>query len=113
MTDATTQHGRRLHVCTTDELICELEVVAMTDTATKAPETGLFETKFSIGAAAVGVVFLLFGLVLGWTGYQGDELLFVGVEMNVVSGMAGLLLTWFFGVVALLVAAYMEPGFDR
>ncbi|APW98949.1 hypothetical protein CHINAEXTREME_14710 [Halobiforma lacisalsi AJ5] len=89
-----------------------LEVVPMTDTAS-ASEAGLFETRFSIGSAAAGGLLILVGLVLGWTGYQGNQLPVVGTEMDVVMGISGLMMTWFFGVVFLYAALYMEPGFDR
>ncbi|NGM68994.1 hypothetical protein G6M89_08205 [Natronolimnobius sp. AArcel1] len=85
----------------------------MTNATAESSESGLFDSTFSIGAFAVAGVFLLVGLFLAWTGYQDNQLLVVGTEMNIVSGMAGLMATWFAGIIALVIAIYMEPGFDQ
>ncbi|OVE83264.1 hypothetical protein [Natronolimnobius baerhuensis] len=85
----------------------------MTNATADSNEGGLFDSTFSIGAVAVAVVFVLIGLLMAWTGYQDDELLLVGTEMSIISGMAGLMVTWFAGLVAFVIAVYMEPGFDQ
>ncbi|RQH00991.1 hypothetical protein [Natrarchaeobius oligotrophus] len=87
----------------------------MTSTAANPgeSETGLLETRFSIGATVLAVISVLVAILMAWTGFQGDELLIVGTEMNVVTGMAGSMLALFVAVVALVAAVYMEPGFDH
>ncbi|RQG86146.1 hypothetical protein EA462_16880 [Natrarchaeobius halalkaliphilus] len=86
----------------------------MTSTATNSSEnTGLLKTRFSIGAAGLAAISVLVALLFAWTGYRGDELLIVGTEMDVVTGMAGAMMALFIAVVALIAAAYMEPGFDH
>ena len=85
----------------------------MTNATASSTDSGLFDTPFSIGATIVGAILLLLGLLIAWTGYQGNELLVVGTELDIVTGAAGLMLAWFFGVVALFAGLYMEPGFDH
>ncbi|MEY7849404.1 hypothetical protein AB7C87_09435 [Natrarchaeobius sp. A-rgal3] len=85
----------------------------MTSTSTNTGETGLFETRFSIAAAALAGLCVLVAILFAWTGYQGEELLLVGTEMNIVNGMSGFMTAMFVAVVALVAAVYMEPGFDH
>ncbi|GAB3669665.1 hypothetical protein [Halopiger thermotolerans] len=84
----------------------------MTNTTASSADTGLFDTPFSIGAAVVSALCFLIGIYMAWTGFQGGTLPVVGTEMGIVTGMAGLMITAFFGLVALVAAIYMEPGFD-
>ncbi|ELY41134.1 hypothetical protein [Natronorubrum tibetense] len=74
---------------------------------------GPFNTRFQIGAAVVSGVLFLLALAFGWAGYEETSLLAVGPELNIISGAAGLMLVGFFGVVALVMAVYMEPGLDH
>ncbi|QFU81616.1 hypothetical protein [Natronorubrum aibiense] len=74
---------------------------------------GPFNTPFQIGAAVVSALSFLLAVSFAWFGYQGMNLLTVGPELNIISGMAGLMLTAFLGTVALIAAIYMEPGFDH
>ncbi|RKD94623.1 hypothetical protein [Halopiger aswanensis] len=85
----------------------------MTSATTSSADSGLFDTPFSIGAAVVALLCFLVGIFMAWTGYQGGTLPVAGTELNIVTGMAGLMITAFFGVVALFAAIYMEPGFDH
>ena len=85
----------------------------MTNETAASTDSGLFDTPFSIVSTAVGAVLLLLGLIIAWTGYQGSELLVVGTELDIVTGAAGFMLAWFFGVVALFAGLYMESGFDH
>ncbi|MCW8172675.1 MULTISPECIES: hypothetical protein [Natrialba] len=85
----------------------------MTSTSTNASEVGLFETRFSIAAAALSGLSVLVAVVFAWTGYQGEELLLVGTEMNIVNGLSGFMISMFVAFIALVAAAYMEPGFDH
>lgn len=85
----------------------------MTNATASSADSGLFDSTFSIGAVAISAILFLFGLLVAWTGFQESELLVIGTELNIVNGMAGLMLTWFFAVGALFAALYMEPGFDH
>ncbi|MFP8954713.1 hypothetical protein ACLI4Z_17375 [Natrialbaceae archaeon A-arb3/5] len=82
-------------------------------TSATANGSGLFDTKFSIASMAVAVISVLVAVLLGWTGYQGNELMVVGTEMDLVTGMAGFMLAMFLAVVTFVAALYMEPGFDH
>ncbi|SIR89668.1 hypothetical protein [Natronorubrum thiooxidans] len=85
----------------------------MTNSTANSNGIGPFESRFQTGAAVLSAVCFLVAIFLGWTGYQESTLILVGTELNIVSGMAGLMLAGFFGVVALIAAFYMEPGFDH
>lgn len=85
----------------------------MTNATASSTDSGLFDSTFSIGAVAISAILFLFGILLAWTGFQGSELLVVGTELGIIKGAAGLMLTWFFAVVALFAGLYMEPGFDN
>ena len=83
----------------------------MTNSTATSSGVGPFESRFQTGAAALSVCSFLTAVVIGWMGYQ--ESTFVGAELNILSGSAGLLLAGFLGIVALVAAFYMEPGFDH
>ncbi|RQG90470.1 hypothetical protein [Natrarchaeobius chitinivorans] len=85
----------------------------MTSTASNQADSGLLDSRFSIGAAALAGISVLVALVFAWTGYQGEQLFVVGTEMNLINGMAGFMLAIFLAIVALIAAVYMEPGFDH
>lgn len=78
-----------------------------------AAGVGPFDTRFQLGAGIVSGLSFLLAVVFGFTGYQGGSLLGVGPELNLIDGTAGLMLLAFLGVVALVAAIYMEPGFDH
>ncbi|WP_440763710.1 hypothetical protein [Natronorubrum sp. DTA7] len=86
---------------------------AATESTGESGGIGPFNTTFQIGAAVVSGVLFLLALAFGWAGYEGTNLLAVGPELNIISGAAGLMLVAFFGVVALVMAVYMEPGLDH
>ncbi|SEH14206.1 hypothetical protein SAMN04487967_1494 [Natronorubrum sediminis] len=86
-------------------------MVQVTSSTANSSGVGPFDTRFQTGAAVLSGVFFLVALAIGWLGYDGAELL--GTELNVVSGAAGLMVLSFFGVISLVVATYMEPGFDH
>lgn len=86
---------------------------SVANSAADSSGVGPFNSRFQIGAAVVSGLSFLFALVFAWTGYQEMALLAVGPELNIVAGMAGLMLAGFVGVVALVAAFYMEPGFDQ
>ncbi|WP_121741432.1 hypothetical protein [Natronorubrum halophilum] len=73
---------------------------------------GPFNTRFQIGAAVVSALSFLVAVMFGWTGYQGSALFTVGPELSIVSGAAGLMMFAFLGVILLVAATYMKPGFD-
>lgn len=85
----------------------------MTSATASSTDSGLFDTPFSIGATVVAVLCFLVGIFIAWTGYQGGTLPVAGTQLNIVNGMAGLMITAFFGLIALFAALYMEPGFDH
>ena len=72
---------------------------------------GPFDSMFQTGAAAVSAILFLLAIALGVMGYQGMSLL--STQLNVLTGAVGLMLAAFFGLIALVVAFYMEPGFDH
>ncbi|WP_254767895.1 hypothetical protein [Salinilacihabitans rarus] len=80
---------------------------------TAATERGVgpFESTFNLSAAVVGALAILLGVVAGWTGYQGGELLVVGRELTILEGAVALTFGAGVGVLALWIAFYMEPGF--
>lgn len=85
----------------------------MTNVSTKLDEVDLFETPFSTGATVFAAISFVVAILFGWTGIQNSELLIVGTELNIVSGMAGLVLLGSASVTLLVAAIYMEPGFDH
>ena len=85
----------------------------MTTSAANSDGLNLFDTPFSIGATVVSVVLMLLAVVLLWTGYQESTLPVVGTEMSILTGLVGFMLALFFAIGAFIVAAFMEPGFDR
>ena len=85
----------------------------MTSSTANTTGVGPFDSLFQTGAAALAAVCVLVAIVLAWTGYQESELFLVGTELNVVSGAVGFMLAGFVGLVALVVAIYMEPGLDH
>jgi len=74
---------------------------------------GPFDTRFQTGAAVVSGISILLGLLFFWFGYDESSLLGVGPELNIISGVVGFMLFAFFGIVALVMAVYMEPGLDQ
>ncbi|SDQ86135.1 hypothetical protein [Natronobacterium texcoconense] len=76
-------------------------------------DTDLFDTRFSIGAAVVSAISFVLALLFIWTGFQEAELLIVGTELTLVSGLAGMMLLLLVSVTSLFAALYMEPGFDH
>ncbi|WP_440770622.1 hypothetical protein [Natronorubrum sp. DTA28] len=86
---------------------------AATESTGESGGIGPFNTTFQIGCAVVSGVLFLLALAFGWAGYEETSLLAVGPELNIISGAAGLMLVAFFGVVALVMAVYMEPGLDH
>ncbi|MXV61653.1 hypothetical protein GS429_06160 [Natronorubrum sp. JWXQ-INN-674] len=89
------------------------QAVSPGNSTADASGVGRLETRFQIGAAVVAGISALLALVFGWFGYQGADLLGFGPELNIVSGMAGLMFLAFAAVVAAVAALYMEPGFDH
>ncbi|MDQ2051952.1 hypothetical protein RBH26_15850 [Natronolimnohabitans sp. A-GB9] len=85
----------------------------MTSSTANSSGVGPFDTRFQTGAGVLSAVLFLVAIFIGWTGYQDGELLVVGTEMNIVTGIAGLMIVGFFAVVSLVAALYMEPGFDH
>ena len=86
---------------------------AVTESTGESDGIGPFHTRFQIGAAVASGVLFLLALAFGWAGYEETDLLLVGPELNIISGVAGLMLIAFFGLVALVMAVYMEPGLDH
>ncbi|WP_137289065.1 hypothetical protein [Natronorubrum halophilum] len=82
------------------------------NSTSNAGGVGPFNTRFQIGAAVVSGISFLVAVVFGWTGYQGGALFAVGPELSIVSGAAGLMMFAFLGVISLVAATYMKPGFD-
>ncbi|ELY73305.1 hypothetical protein CYV19_15615 [Natronobacterium gregoryi SP2] len=88
-------------------------MVAVTNATASSSDAELFDTRFSMGAAALAAISFLLAIVVGWTGYQGSELVVVGMDLDVVSGLAGFMLLFLVSVTSLVAAVYMEPGFDH
>lgn len=86
-------------------------VVAVTSSTTTGG-VGPFETPFQIGAAALSAILVVVAVVLGWTGYQGGELVLVGTELNMIGAVAGVMIAGVFAAISLVAALYMESGFD-
>lgn len=86
-------------------------VVSVTNSTAGTDGLDLFGTRFSIGATAVSALLFLLGIALGVMGFQQMSIPLAG-ELSIVTGAVGLLFGLFFGLVALVAAAYMEPGFD-
>ncbi|KMT45887.1 hypothetical protein EL22_26455 [Halostagnicola sp. A56] len=85
----------------------------MSESTADSPAIGPFEGGFGIGAAVVGVVSILFGAFAGYEGYMGGGMVVQGVEPMSEPLLQGIVLLAFafaFGVAALFVGAYMEPG---
>ena len=85
----------------------------MTSSTTSTGERGLLETRFSIGAAAIAAVAAVLAVVFAWTGYTDGVLPMIGYQLNILTGMIGLLFGFAIAIVALVAAVYMEPGFDE
>ncbi len=86
----------------------------MTETADRSSGVQrLLDSPFSIGSTVVGVGLILGGLFAFWTGYQESALPILGTELTIITGLVGMMFAIFFGLSALIVAAFMEPGFDQ
>ncbi|WP_339103603.1 hypothetical protein [Haloterrigena salinisoli] len=85
----------------------------MTSSTANSSGVGPFDGGFQIGAAIVSAVLFLVAIVFAWTGFQGMQLFVVGTEMNIVTGAVGFMLTMFFAIGALIVALFMDSGFDH
>ncbi len=72
----------------------------------------LLDTPFSIGSTVVGAGLIVAGLIAFWTGYQESTFPVVGTELTILTGLVGMMFAIFFGISLLIVAAFMEPGFD-
>ncbi|PCR90933.1 hypothetical protein [Natrinema ejinorense] len=88
-------------------------MVPMTSSTASTSDRGLFETRFSVGAAAIGAVAALLGIVFAWTGYNDSALPGIGMELSILTGLIGLLFAFGIALVAFVAALYMEPGFDE
>ncbi len=85
----------------------------MTSSTANTSDRGLFDTRFSIGAAAVAAIATLLGVVFGWTGYNDGALPVIGLDLNILTGVIGLLFGLGIALVAVVAAIYMEPGLDQ
>nr|WP_254764078.1 hypothetical protein [Natrinema marinum] len=85
-------------------------MVPMTSSTTSTSDRGLLETRFSMGATAVAGVAVLLALAFGWLGYTDGVLPVLGYQMNILSGMVGMLFLAGVALVAFVAASYMEPG---
>lgn len=85
----------------------------MTSSTTSTSDRGLLETRFSMGAAALAAIAALTGLFFGWTGYNGGVLPILGTDLNILTGMIGLLFGVGIAIVAFVAAIYMRPGLDE
>ncbi|WP_254532489.1 hypothetical protein [Natrinema gelatinilyticum] len=88
-------------------------MVPMTSSTTNTSDRGLFETNFSIGAVAVAAVAALLAVFFAWLGYTDGIVPVIGYQMNILTGMVGMLFGAGIALVAFVIAAYMEPGFDE
>lgn len=74
---------------------------------------GPFDGGFGIGAAVVGVVSILFGVYAAYDGYMGMGIVVGGAESPSEPILQGIIILAFataFGLLALYIGAYMEPG---
>ncbi|WP_408958614.1 hypothetical protein [Natrinema sp. 74] len=85
----------------------------MTSSTTSTSNRGLLETRFSIGATALAVVAVLLAVAFAWLGYTDGVLPVVGYQLNILTGMIGMLFGWGIALVAFVAATYMEPGFGE
>ena len=85
----------------------------MTTSTASSDDIGLFKSPFSIASTGVGVLALLASVVFLWTGYQESTLPVAGTELSILSGLVGFMLGLLVAVTALVMAAFMEPGFDH
>ncbi len=85
----------------------------MTASTTSSDDIGLFKSPFSIASTGVGVLALLASVAFLWTGYQESTLPVAGTELSMLSGLVGFMLAVLVAITALVMAAYMEPGFDN
>lgn len=81
----------------------------MSESTSDSPAIGPFEGGFGIGAAIVGVVSILFGLFTGYDGYMGMGTVVTGNE-PILQGLIIFAFAIAFGILALFIGAYMEPG---
>ncbi|QLG47765.1 hypothetical protein [Natrinema halophilum] len=88
-------------------------MVSMTSSTTNTSDRGLFETNFSIGAAAVAAVAALLAIFFAWLGYTDGVLPVIGYQFTILTGLVGMLFGWGTALVAGVAAVYMEPGFDN
>ncbi|WP_157231344.1 hypothetical protein [Halostagnicola larsenii] len=85
----------------------------MSESTSDSPAIGPFEGGFGIGAAVVGIVSILFGVYAAYDGYMGTGMVVRSVEPMSEPILQGIILLAFasaFGIIALYVGAYMEPG---
>lgn len=82
----------------------------MTGATSETTGFGPFTGPFGIGAAVVGILFLLVGIVGFVDGYQ-EMGLFLPGNSPLVEGAVILTFGAGLGVATLFIAAYMEPGF--
>ncbi|THE65637.1 hypothetical protein D8Y22_06810 [Salinadaptatus halalkaliphilus] len=85
----------------------------MTTSATSSDGLGLFDSTFSIVSTIGAVLLVVIGVVSLWTGYQGSTLPVIGTELTIITGIVGFMFAVFFAIGAFIMAAFMEPGFDR
>ncbi|SEQ06312.1 hypothetical protein SAMN04489841_1196 [Natrinema salaciae] len=85
----------------------------MTSSTASTGDRGLLETRFSMGAAAVAAVAGLLALAFGWLGYTDGVLPVIGFQLDILTGIVGLLFGFAIAMVAAVAAVYMEPGFDE
>ncbi|MFC6716965.1 hypothetical protein ACFQGT_16070 [Natrialbaceae archaeon GCM10025810] len=81
----------------------------MTSSTATSSDTGLFDSTFSTAAVVVAILSLVVGLVAGWNGYNEVPFPIIGYELDVVTGAVALTFAAGISVLALFVAAYMEP----
>ncbi|GAB7017142.1 hypothetical protein [Halostagnicola bangensis] len=82
----------------------------MSGSTSDSAGVGPFSGGFGIGAAAVGVVSILIGLLAAVDGYTEMGMLVTGDD-PILEGVIILTFGVGIGVVALFAGAYMEPGF--
>ncbi|ADB60773.1 hypothetical protein Htur_1888 [Haloterrigena turkmenica DSM 5511] len=85
----------------------------MTSSTANSSGVGPFDGGFQVGAAVVSAVLFLVAIVFAWTGFQGMQLFVVGTQMDIITGAVGFMLTMFFAIGALIVALFMDSGFDH